>query len=263
MKKYLILFLSLLALTVYAADKEKLEKVIVIGEHVILKGSSDETEKQAAEKARQAAKHEALMQVCGEGFNVWNTLASSNAGDSYNSLAINQMNGEIVGFEIIEEDSKDNPVRTNERIFKCTAKVTVKRGVESDPTFKAKIEGIKPIYAEGEELEFSVSATQDCYLSVFWMSDDTSGDKILPNSFESNNNLVADTRRVFPGNYSLVIYKNTSAAVERNKLVFAFTKDKIPFLNDETNSTEIETWLAQIRNDRKYIEYKVFDIRKK
>jgi hypothetical protein len=43
--------------------------------------------------------------------------------------------------------------------------------------------------------------------------------------------------------------------------VFVFTKTERPFNEEETSRAEIETWMAKIPNDQKYIHYALIEIR--
>ena len=52
------------------------------------------------EMARTNAKRKAIEQVCGQRVNIWDQMEVSEAGDSFNSLALVQTDGEIVEFEV-------------------------------------------------------------------------------------------------------------------------------------------------------------------
>ena len=246
-------------------DKEVTEKVTVTGEVVVLKGHSRLSDIQLKEEARKDAKKKAL-EAFGEMFDVKEAAESTSAGDSFYSLAVSQASGEIVYFEVIEEDSKINPIRTNEVIYYCTARVTVKRGVEPDLNFTAKISGLQSVYSDGAELQFQIVPNDDAYLNVFLFVDNKTGYRLYPDfpfstdCHESAILLEKGKKYYFPINCIYGITKDTDAPRETNRLVFVFTKKNLKYNEAETSREEIEKWISKIRNDEKKTYVMPFDI---
>lgn len=220
---------------------------------------------QAKEFARNDAERQAIDKVCGSRVSVWDQVEVSGVGETFNSLSVNQVDGEIVEFEIIKEGTEQSTVRSAETIFYCEAKVKVKRGAEPDPNFTASIVGVKKVYYDEDALEFSVTPYRDSYLKIFLFTDVKTGYRIYPNLLESPVLLKQGTLYGFPTNSmgEYVISKDTDAPIEVNRLVFVFTKEERPFYHETTSRTEIERWMALIPNDEKYLYSVAFDIRKR
>ncbi len=259
--------LLLLALTVasYAfAAGEKIKTVTVIGEYTLLTTSSAVTFAQAHEFAREDAKRRALEQVCPTKINAWDKLEISSGGETFNSLTIAQVDGEIYDFSVIKENVEQSKIRPVEMIFTCKAKVKVKIGLEPDPNFVAAVKGLQAVYYEGEALRFSVKPSQDCYLKIFLFADTETGYQIFPNSIDNDFKLLKNEKVQFPisGIYDFRITKDTDAPIETNRLVFVFTKQERVYNQQTASRSDIERWMAKIPNNEKYIVYSLFDIRK-
>ena len=259
------LLLSLVvAISAYSLN-ETTKTVKVRGEYAVLQSSSTLQWQQAPELAREEAKRIAIEKVCGTKVNVWDKVEITGRGESFNSLSINQTDGEIVEFDIIEEGTYQSDVRKVETIFFCEAKVIVKRGVAADPNFVADVTGIQSVYYEGDGITFNVKPYQDCYLKVFLFVDATTGYRIYPNNLETPFLLLANKDVLFPTKdyWEYSVTKDTDAPFETNRLVFVFTKEERPFYQETTSREEIEKWMALIPNDKKYFYFAAFDIRKK
>lgn len=265
MQKGIILFLATLWVCTASAQHEKIQTVKVRGEYTLVLSSSNVTGLQAKELARKDAERQAIEKVCGSRISVWDQVEVSNAGETFNSLSVNQMDGEIVEFDIIKEDNEPSKIRPTETIFYCEAKVKVKRGVEPDPNFTASIAGVKNVYYDEDALAFSVTPYRDCYLKIFLFADAKTGYRIYPNLLESPMLLKQGALYSFPTNKmgEYIISKDTDAPIEVNRLVFVFTKEERPFYHETTSRAEIERWMALIPNNEKYLYSVAFDIHKK
>ena len=147
-----ILFAILISLCSFAQKEKIFSLKSVRGEYSVILEYSDVTGREATQLAREAAKRKALEEVCGTRINIWDQMESSSVGDVFNSLSINQIDGEIVDFEVIEEGHRQSSTRSSETIFYCTANVKVKKGVEPDPNFYIAVDGLKSVYYSGESL---------------------------------------------------------------------------------------------------------------
>jgi hypothetical protein len=125
-----------------------------------------------------------------------------------------------------------------------------------DPEFEIKLEGLKGIYLNKENLEFTITPTIDCYLKVFnWNQGDAN--LIYPNSYESSIKLEKGKKISFPllkMNYLLKADENTD---EKSKLLFVFTKKDLAFINvNENGSISLDNlfnWLSLIPLDQKKV----------
>lgn len=265
MKIIIILLAILISSNVYA-QKEKITTLkSVQGEYSVILEFSDITGRQATQLAREDAKRKAIEKVCGTRINIWDQMESSSAGDVFNSLSINQVDGEIVEFDIKEEGHKQSETRSTETIFYCIANVTVKKGIKPDPDFYIAVNGLKSVYYTGESLLFSVTPYRDCYMKIFLLEDEKHGYLLYPNNY--------DKVQIMPANkvysiadspyYEFILQKNNQLEKEINRLVFVFTKTERPFNEKETSRSEIEKWIATIPNDQKYLYFSVIEIRDK
>jgi hypothetical protein len=127
---------------------------------------------------------------------------------------------------------------------------------KADPEFEIKLEGLKGIYLNKENLEFTITPTIDCYLKVFnWNQGDAN--LIYPNSYESSIKLEKGKKISFPllkMNYLLKADENTD---EKSKLLFVFTKKDLAFINiNENGSISLDNlfnWLSLIPLDQKKV----------
>jgi len=258
-----IIFAILISSNVYA-QKEKITTLkSVKGEYSVILEYSDITGREAMQLAREDAKRKAIEKTCGTRVNIWDQMESSSAGDAFNSLSINQIDGEIVEFEIKEEGYKQSTTRSSETIFYCIADVKVKKGVEPDPDFYIAVNGLKSVYYAGESLLFSIIPYRDCYMKIFLLEDEKHGYLLYPNKYDEAK--IMPAKKVFNISdapyYEFELQKSSKQFKEINRLVFVFTKTERPFNEEETSRSEIEKWIAQIPNNQKYLHFAVIEIR--
>ncbi len=237
----------------------------VRGEYAVILALSDVTGREAMQLAREDAKRKALEKVCGSRINIWDQMETSSAGDVFNSLSINQIEGEIVEFNIVEEGHAQSAVRQSETIFYCVADVKVKQGREPDPNFFVAVNGLKSVYYTGDILLFNVTPYRDCYMKIFLLEDEYTGYQLYPNEYDRNSLLPANKVWSIADSpyYSFEMVKSRDKAKEINRLVFLFTKDEMAFNEEEKSRATIERWLATIPNDQKFLHFAVIEIRDK
>lgn len=265
MKTLILIFLLFASLNV-CAQKEKITTLkSVRGEFSVILKHSDISGREAMRLAREDAKRKAIEKVCGTRVNIWNQMENSSAGEVLNSLSINQIDGEVVEFVVVDEGCGQSSVRSSETVFYCIADVKVKRGVEPDPVFCMSVNGLKSVYYVGEPLLFEVKPLRDCYMKIFLLENEKQGYMLYPNEYDRCQKLSAN--QVFKISdspyYEFVLQKNSDLEKEINRLVFVFTKTERPFDEEETSRAEIEKWMAKIPNDQKYLHFSVIEIRDK
>ncbi len=262
MKRIILLISLFICVSSAYAQKEKTTTVkSVRGEYSVVLEYADITGREALQLAREDAKRKALEQVCGSRVNIWDQIETSSGGDSYNSLSINQIDGEIVEFEIIDEGHIQSSVRAQETIFFCVADVKVKKGIAQDPDFYAAVNGLKSVYYEGEPLLFDVTPYRNCYMKIFLFEDDKVGYMLYPNSMDGPKEIQANDKfDMAKAPYEFILEKSTDRARETNRLVFVFTKTERPFNSEVTSRAEIEEWIAKIPNDQKYLHFSIIEI---
>lgn len=247
-----------------SAQKEKVQTLKnVRGEYWLTAATATVTGREAMEFARENAKRAAIEQVCGSRISIWDQVETSSAGESFNSLSINQIDGEVIEFEIVDEDFERSPERKSELCYYCIANIKVKRGAAPDPQFRAAVEGLKSMYFVDEDLRFTIKPHADCYLKIFLFEDMNTGYCIYPSDIDQPELLRARSTVQFPKKADFVVNKSSDRPTETNRLVFVFTKDERPFYHQTTSRQEIERWMAMIPNNEKYIHFVAIDIRDK
>lgn len=265
MRRFILCFIAgMWLVTGVYAQREKVHTVRKVrGEFAVVLSISDVTGRQAMESAREDARRRAIEQVCGSRLSIWNKTETSSAGETFNSLSINQVDGEIVDFAIVDEGNAPSSIRPSETVFYCVADVKVKRGAEPDADFTAAVEGLRSVYFSDEEITFTVLPYRACYLKIFLFEDLQTGYRLYPNDFDMPELLPAGKKIAFPRNSDFVVNKSSAAETETNWLVFVFTKSERPFYHATVSRREIEKWMALIPNNEKYIVFSAIDIKEK
>ncbi len=264
-----IIFLVIFSILSIVASAKKEERNIqlksVRGEYSLVLNVSDVTGREAVHLAREQTKRNAIEKACGVKVNIWEQIETSSVGDVLNSLSINQIDGEIVEFNIVEEGCHPSPSRPSEMVFYCIADVVVKKGGTPDPNFTVLVSGIRAMYYSGELLQFEVRPHQDCFMNIFLLENETTGYLLYPNSYDKSRMFRAEeTFKIADApNYEFMLQKNKNLKKEINRLAFVFTKEERRFDANITSRKEIERWMAAIPNDQKYIHFSVIEIRDK
>ncbi len=262
----LFLICCLCSLSTAFAQPEKVHIVKdVRGEYSVVLSLSDVTGREAMQLARDDARRKALEKVCGVKVSIWDQIETSSAGDTFNSLSVNQIDGEIVEFSVVKEGYYASETRSTETIFYCVANVKVKKSRAPDPNFLVSVNGLKSVYSMGDELLFDVTPNQNSYMKIFLLENENIGYLLYPNEYDKDSALVADKKWsvVDSPYYSFVMQKNLETKKEINRLVFVFTKSEYDFDNQVTSRAMIEKWIATIPNDQKFIYMTIIEIRDK
>lgn len=264
MMKQLVTVLFLFCFIACFAQKEPEVSLKNVRGEFAVTSNMNITFDEAKEKARENAKAKAIQQVCGQRVNIWDKVEQSSTGETYNSLSIVQTDGIITDFSIKSEDFKKSEVLSTETIFYCVADVKVKK-VALDPNFFANIDGVRSVYVENENLNFTIQPFQDCYVMIFLFENLDKGYLLYPNKKEPSKLLTANQKVFFPlkNGHDWSVTKESNAEKETNKLVFVFTKQEYKFDSDESDRSEIEKWMMKIPADQKFIYVSTFEIRKK
>lgn len=140
--------------------------------------------------------------------------------------------------------------------------------VGADPTFQVEVQGILPIYKNGESMQYQVMATQTCYITVFNLYNDHAT-LIYPNPWETHQLIPAGKSVFFPSETTSYEMVKTTKEPELNKFVFVFTKEPIPYRNFKltveqdqvTSFDDLMAWVYRISPDKRVVEYVAFSIR--
>lgn len=229
------------------------------------------TPAQAKQEALNQAKVEALrLAGVTENLQSYQSLFKSEINNDFSEFFSSDVQAELQGavknYTIVKEENKVNgSVFSIEITIDATV---VLYDAKPDPTFSIRVNGIKGIYDNGEELKFSVFATQDCYLHIFNITDYDSF-LLYPNPHEEQKVITASKNVEFPfGHVNYWLEKNPKAkGVEMNRVVFVFTKQPVKFLNftlkdDQVTSNEaIFSWIYSLMPDQRKVDFQVFTIR--
>lgn len=142
--------------------------------------------------------------------------------------------------------------------------IVFKHEEKRDPALIIKVEGIKELYLEDEPLDFSLMPSKDGYLKIFNVTDETAF-ILYPYDDPAYSYLKDDPERIFkknekvhfPVNQNMDGYyfsiDNESKEKEYNLLIFVFTKEFIPFMED-FKVNNIMKWIYQIPLEDRVVE---------
>jgi len=260
MKPILILFIaSIFTLNLYSQDITRITGAK--GRQVIV-GNINEDE--AKNRALAEAKLNALkMAGVSEHIQSYDLLYKSEIGNKFEEVFMSDMLSEIRGaVKSYTIKTSDKGIDDYKNFF---IEVTIDADIilystAPDPAFKVNIDGIKQGYQNGEKLRYSVTPTMDCYLNIFNIYENNAS-LIFPNEFEKSIKFKAEEKKVFPLSNLLdgYVLEKSAKDPEKNKLLFVFTKEKIPYINysinhegDQVTSFEdISSWLFSISPDKR------------
>lgn len=185
--------------------------------------------------------------------------------DIFQSFVSTETGADIIVEEVIEKKRDINEFG-NILIEVEIKAVIFKHKSEKDPTFKFKVESIREFYLNGDPVEFTFLPAQDGYLKIFNVTNE-SASLLYPYTDESNS-ILNDKKGVlfkknlkvrFPINPNMDYYyfdiSDDHADKEFNLLIFVYTKEDIPFLEDE-NVNSIMRWIYELPlNEREVAQY--------
>ncbi|HNV53367.1 MAG TPA: DUF4384 domain-containing protein [Tenuifilaceae bacterium] len=260
MKPILILFIaSIFTLNLYSQDITRITGAK--GRQVIV-GSINEDE--AKNRALAEAKLNALKMAGGsEHIQAYDMLYKSEIGNKYDEVFMSDVFSEIRGgIKKCDIISSEKGMDEQKNFF---VEVTIDADIVlystgPDPAFMVNIDGIKQGYQNGEKLKYTVTPTMDCYLNIFNIYENNAS-VIFPNEFEKSIKFKAEEKKVFPLSNLLdgYVLEKSAKDPEKNKLLFVFTKEKIPYINysinhegDQITSFEdVSSWLFSISPDKR------------
>ena len=238
----------------------------VVGEAFIEK---DISPNQARKIALNEAKIEALRKAgVGESVSAQNLLFTSESNgdykDFFSSSSQIEIRGAVKDFSIVSERMycKDSVTIVFEVIIDATV---IKYNKDADPGFTSDIQGIKEFYEANNNLEFTLKATKDCYLTIFNITD-TEAYMLYPNTFEKGFKLEGLKTYDFPIGKLDYTLSNETDKTETNRLIFVFTKKPISFIKmDAEQVTSVEdvfSWIYSISPDQRTLDYQSYFITK-
>jgi hypothetical protein len=229
---------------------------------------SNITPEQAYDKALVEAKFEALRKAgIDESINAINSLYSTNEGTDYTGLSSLEVGGDVIDFTIVDKKIEQKKAGGFDALIAKVAIDAVVRKYKKkrDPSFQIQVSGIERSYKDGDHLTFSFMPHKDGYLKIFAFEDDNSGYLLYPNEQEKNKRFQAEVQVKFPiskeFDYELV-KMNPSKTTENNLLIFIYTKNDIPFFEEDINYHSVLNWIAKISPDERVEVRNLFQIAK-
>jgi hypothetical protein len=259
MKKTVLIILLQFGLTAFAQDITLVKNAT--GRQIIAGSISEE---QARLKAVAQAKIDALRKAgVTEHIQSYEMLYKNETNNKFDEVFMSDMLSEIRGavrkYEIVKIDKGIDEYQNFYVEATINAEVIL-YNTGKDPAFQVSIDGIKQGYQSGEKMKYSVTPTQDCYLNIFNLYENNAS-LIYPNQYEKSRLFKAGETVTFPlsdliDGYTL---EKSTSEPEKNKLVFVFTKDDIPYINFKLNQEgdqitsfeDISAWLFSISPDRR------------
>ena len=143
-----------------------------------------------------------------------------------------------------------------------------------DEEFRVRVTGLRPVYREGEAVEFGIEVSKDCYLRLFWFAPPNSpqaeGGQLYPMVGKYGDRLFhADSVYHFPklpqdclvGNpQKLEPTNDGTATVEYNVLFVVALKKKIPYDRPDFSYEQFVQWLWSIKSKDRAMQYGLIGI---
>ena len=259
--------IALLALPCFL-NAQEIIKVDSVRGQALITGRISEAE--ARREALNDAKVEALRKAgVSEHLQTYEMLFRSEMNNDFSEFFGSDIQAELQGavqdYHVLSWSRKIDP-ETNLFAIEVLLNATIiKYSNRPDPTFNVKVEGIKPVYGEGENLTFTIFATQNCYLHIFGITDKYTS-LIYPNTWEAHKLFEAGKQEKFPiGNVEYPLFKSGKEP-ELTRIVFVFTKDPVQYLSFKgeeqiTSSEAIFSWIYSLMPDRRKVDYHMFTVR--
>lgn len=222
--------------------------------------SNDITPKQAEERALFEAKKEALRKA-GVMENVWSVfgqVTSENGSEfveAYSSVSTLAINGMVNVIDMAIEDEWDPGLKRGFKVVTIDAYVR-KDDTTEDKSFQIQVEGIEPIYKDGEFLKFTVKTHgADSYLKVFWFGEDGAA-IVYPTDNDGNGDRLfeAGKKYEFPlphPDFYMMSKSDPDADFEKVNIIITATKKDYLYNMENTDYQSIIQWIYNIPADQR------------
>lgn len=223
--------------------------------------SGDITVTEAEERALMEAKKEALRKA-GIMETVWSVMgqvSTSNGekfSEAYSSVSTLAINGMVNILEKKVEEVWDPNMKRMFKVVTIDANV-VKNDVQEDMTYKLAVEGIDPVYKEGDLFECSFRVYgSNSHLKIFWFTNDEA-DLIYPNDYEGDEFFMAGSRYHVPvtDQIELVMSKShPEVDTEFVNIIVLATKRNYPYVG-AMDFQSILSWIYSIPADQRVLHH--------
>jgi hypothetical protein len=231
--------------------------------------SGDVSPNQAKLIALNDAKINALKAAgIGENIKSYQLLFSSQEKNEFSQFFSSDIQSEIQGAVSSYEITNQATVKKSDEVLNIEITIdasVIKYETKPDNTFDAYIEGLKAVYNNHDKLTFTVKTTQDCYLTIFNITD-VDATLMYPNNYEKQNSFNSIKVYHFPLGQVDYALETDLKEKESNRLIFVFTKTAVPFIKmdkDQVTTNEaIFNWIYSIMPDQRKVEYRSLVIQK-
>ena len=252
------------------------------------------TPEEGKRKALELARAEAIKQVVGLKVTeeTYRSISESQTGSEQSTYfdVFSRLNRTTTTGRILDEDYTFNTIVDNgtpKYYAKLRAFVVEEKG-EIDPSFKVEINLLKDVYfvrsnivSENDVVEFTISATKDCYIYLFNIMSNDSVQLIIPNQYIKNNKYeISKTEQEYEKEIKKLGMKfnvglQDGKSLGKEAFYVIALKDRFDFTSENFNKdelsiiptykaaiTDIMNWLIQIPANKRTEAFSSFEIRK-
>jgi hypothetical protein len=232
--------------------------------------SRDMTPEQTRQKALDEAKQDALNKAgVGESITVSNFLYKFEDNEKFREIfqdfTSTETGGEVMIDSILSEERTFNEFDNMVITVEVEATVFIHKE-EEDPTLDIKVEGIEDHYKNNQYLTFIVTPGTNGYLKIFNVTEEEVSSLLFPYIDEKQPYLNDDpalllkafqkitfpVNQAFSDGYYLDI-SNPEKDKEFNLLIFVFTRENIPFMENAGDMKQIMKWIYSIPMDKRKV----------
>jgi len=259
MRVLLIIFISI-SFSSLAQEKGQKVKLKNIKAYAI--GAENQTPEQVKQMALNEAKLLALQKAgVTEQITAYSDFITkeneNQIEEIFNSNVLNDMQGVVQDIELLSEEKKINGRGLLE--VHIVANITVlkfKSGM--DPSFDLWVTGLKPVYVDNDNLEFTIKPNKQGYLRAFVITETNEAYQLFPNEYEGDFEMKEKVSYDFPR--AAIDYKlKPKTDKEGHRLILVTLKSDIPY-NREVSYKALMDWIFQIPPDQRRITTFAFTV---
>lgn len=248
--------------------------------------SLDEVKRQAID----AALAEAVRQVVGTKIEGTQQAVSGEGLEGrFLTVALSSAAGKVVDYRVVSEGIVSVPDVDGRPVSRYRGRVSALVAEEvgrPDPSFSVGLSMNRPSFVvpasgDGEEMIATVTATQDAFVTLFIVTEDTV-QVVLPSVYAQDNRIAKGTPLQFPSARQRAMSMTLSAYLPPGRdrahevMVAVATKRAVPFGGDTRRRVEdrrvvptvngtinqLQEWLVRIPLDERAVAYAAYDIRR-
>ncbi len=256
------------------AQEENIVKVSGVKGEAVL--TDKKTLKEAKQEALKNAKTQALREAGISEKIRKNQMLVTDQSDqelqqSFNEISQIEIGGAIVNYKVTNTE-KTIGEHENVKITVVINAEVKKYKTGPDPSFDAQIEGLSSVYEEDEPLDFSITPTQDAYLTIFNLGEEQY-QIIYPTRKHPDTMLQQGTTYHSPFSDEIQPYGveiDSKEQMENNRLVIVLTKQNIPYtwtskgendLETKTSLKQVLSWINRIEPNKRRVYYKPYTVK--